>query len=46
MVCFDIGQSTQYKKNLEEARKYYGQALQLKPKQVDVQTDIGSTYYL
>ncbi len=45
-VSFDIGQSTHDNKGLEEARKYYGQALQLKPKQVDVQTDIGSSYFL
>jgi tetratricopeptide (TPR) repeat protein len=45
-VSFDIGQSKHDNKSLEEARKYYNQALQLKPKQVDVQTDIGSTYFL
>jgi tetratricopeptide (TPR) repeat protein len=45
-VCFDIGQSKQDNAVLQEARKYYTQALQLQPKQVDVQTDIGSTYYL
>jgi tetratricopeptide (TPR) repeat protein len=45
-VSFDLGQSKQDNKNLEEARGYYTQALQLKPKQIDVQTDIGSTYYL
>jgi tetratricopeptide (TPR) repeat protein len=45
-VSFDIGQNKKDNKSLAEARGYYGQALQLKPGQVDVQTDIGSTYYL
>jgi tetratricopeptide (TPR) repeat protein len=45
-VSFDIGQSKHDNKSLDEARKYYDQALRLKPKQVDVQTDIGSTYFL
>ncbi len=45
-VSFDIGQSKHDNKSLEEARGYYNQALQLKPKQVDVQTDIGSSYFL
>ena len=45
-VSFDIGQSKHDNKGLEEARKFYNQALRLKPKQVEAQTDIGSSYFL
>lgn len=45
-LSFDLGQSTKENKNYDEARGYYTRALVIKPKQVDLQTDIGSTYFL
>jgi tetratricopeptide (TPR) repeat protein len=43
---FDMGQSSKNDANLEEARRFYGQALEVKPKDIEIQTDIGSTYFL
>lgn len=45
-VSFDLGQKNQDNKSLEEAREFYRRALELKPKEADVQTDLGSTYFL
>lgn len=45
-VSFDLGQKNQDNKSLEEAREFYRRALAVKPKEADVQTDLGSTYFL
>lgn len=43
-VHFDIGQSSD-PAGFIEARKYYQKALELKPDDADVRTDLGLTYY-
>ena len=45
-VLFDIGQSKNDNANLAEAREYYQKALILKPKDVEIQTDLAATYLL
>jgi tetratricopeptide (TPR) repeat protein len=43
-VLFDIGQSSD-PASFVEARKYYQKALEMKPDDADVRTDLGLTYY-
>jgi tetratricopeptide (TPR) repeat protein len=43
-VLFDIGQSSD-PASFVEARKYYLKALEMKPDDADVRTDLGLTYY-
>jgi tetratricopeptide (TPR) repeat protein len=43
---FDVAYFSKDDKTFPEARKMYGRALAVRPEDVDVQTDIGLTYYL
>jgi tetratricopeptide (TPR) repeat protein len=45
-VLFDIGQSKSDNANLTESREFYQKALILKPKDVEIQTDLATTYLL
>lgn len=43
---FDTGFYGKKNDSFEKAREYYGKALQLKPRDVEIQTEIGMTYFL
>lgn len=43
-IYFDLNQNTGDKESLVKARSLYGRALELKPDDVDVRTDLASTY--
>jgi Flp pilus assembly protein TadD len=45
-LLFDIGQSKKDNANLVESREFYQKALILKPKDVEIQTDLATTYLL
>ncbi len=45
-VLFDIGQSKNDNSNLAESREFYQKALTLSPKDVEIQTDLATTYLL
>lgn len=45
-INFDIGYFNKNNENLKKARGFYQKALEQKPKDADVQTDLGLTYFL
>lgn len=45
-LLFDIGQSKSDNANLAESREFYQKALLIKPKDVEIQTDLATTYLL
>jgi tetratricopeptide (TPR) repeat protein len=45
-LLFDIGQAKNDNANLTESREFYQKALAIKPKDVEIQTDLATTYLL
>ncbi|MBX7170119.1 MAG: tetratricopeptide repeat protein [Pyrinomonadaceae bacterium] len=45
-LYFDIGENKGDNENLKKAREFYQKALEIKPKEIEVQTDLGLTYLL
>jgi tetratricopeptide (TPR) repeat protein len=45
-LLFDIGQSKNDNANIIESREFYQKALVLKPKDIEIQTDLATTYLL
>lgn len=45
-IYFDIGTSKSDNESLKKARDFYQKALEIKPKEIEVQTDLGATYLL